>query len=184
MAILLFELVRLVAAATMLMAGASKLFDPYPMAKGLNQVFTSPVLSPARWAYVARLVAAAELLAALLIATRWAHEAGLLLLLIVGVGIIGFAGIAMATKKRVSCGCFGGNGTQSVGLPNLLMGTGLAGAAVVLLTAPARPAGGEPDWLLSATAALATVAVLVRHRASLLPPFTQHFQSFSKMMGA
>jgi hypothetical protein len=175
------DLGTLAIAVTLLVAGASKLLSPHPLARALGQVYAwaqarRPVVTG-----LARGIACLEIAAALLVATRWLSPAGYLLAGVVGLGIAGFATSALTRGRAVACGCFGETGGRPVGAVNVLAGLGLvAGSAVLLAIARSVPAPELTDGtLLGLTSGLALVVVLVRHRSRLLGPFRRHFRSFT-----
>jgi hypothetical protein len=176
----LLDLLRLVIAVTLLVAGASKLLSPFPLARGLGQVYGWAASRRRSATLVARAVAAVEVVAALLVATRWLEPAGYLLVGLVGCGIAGFAVTALTRGRSAECGCFGGSGGRPVGAGNVLAGLGLlAGAAVLVVTPSTAAADAAGGVLLGLTSASALAVVLVRRRSQLLRPFRHHFRSFS-----
>jgi hypothetical protein len=162
---------RLAVAATLLVAGASKLASPRLLAASLGQVYgwARPVGTGA-----ARVVGVVELVAAFLLAGAWAVTAGLALTGLVGTGIVVFAFTATRRGVTAPCGCFGESSGRPIGARNLLAGAGLLAGAVGLLTLPGTGTAGA-ELVLPLTAALALVAVMVRDRARLLAPFRRHF---------
>lgn len=165
---------RLAIAVTLLVAGASKLVSPGPLARSLGQTY--------RWSgrsgtVAARAVAVVELLAAFLLASYWAATAGLALAGLVGAGIVAFVATALRRGSTAPCGCFGEVGGRPIGARNLLAGTGLLGGAIALLVLPGgAPAAAPAELALPLTVLIALVAVMVRDRVRLLAPFLRHFR--------
>jgi hypothetical protein len=162
---------RLAVAVTLLVAGASKLISPRPLATGLGQVFgwARPVGTVA-----AMTVAAVELVAAFLLAGAWAVTAGLALTGLVGAGIVGFATAAMRRGATAPCGCFGESSGRPIGVHSLLAGAGLLAGAIGLLVLTGTGTAAA-ELMLPLTAVIAMVAVMVRDRARLVAPFRRHF---------
>jgi hypothetical protein len=190
-----WDLGTLAIAVTLLVAGASKLLSPHPLARGLGQVYAWAGARRRLAAGLARGIACVEVVAALLVATRWWSPAGYLLAGVVGLGIAGFATSALTRGRAVACGCFGETGGRPVGAVNVLAGLGLVVGSAILLVVSERSSGASdavgfavarsvpaPDptdgTLLGLTSVLALAVVLVRHRSRLLDPFRRHFRSF------
>lgn len=176
-----YEVGRLALAVTLLVAGASKLFSPRPLARSLTQTYRQ--VRPGAAIVTARAVAVTELAAAFLVASFWAPAVGLGLAGLTGLGIVVFTTTAMIRGTTAPCGCFGESSGRPVGLRNLLAGAGLLiGAA--LLAAPlveplpvAQPeAPARAAVFLPLTAAVSLAAVMLRDRSRLLSPFLRHFR--------
>jgi hypothetical protein len=161
---------RLAIAVALLVAGASKLVSPRPLAASLGQVFGWH--RPAG-VWIARAVAVTELVAAFLLATSWALTLALTLTGLVGAGTAVFAITAVRRGATAPCGCFGESSGRPVGVRNLLAGSGLLAGAIGLLALPGT--GAAAELMLPLTAATALLAVMVRDRARLLAPFRRHF---------
>jgi hypothetical protein len=171
-------------AVTLLVAGASKLLSPHPLARALGQVYAWARARRSVATGLARGIACLEIAAALLVATRWLGPAGYLLTAVVGLGITGFAISALTRGRAVACGCFGETGGRPVGAVNVLAGLGLVAGSAVLLVPRSVPAPEPTEGtLLGLTSVLALAVVLVRHRSRLLGPFRRHFRSFNELMG-
>lgn len=172
----LWDLGSLAIAVTLLVAGASKLLSPHPLARGLGQVYAWAESRRSLATRLARGIACLEISASLLVATRWLSPAGYLLVGLIGLGIAGFATSAITRGRTAACGCFGETGGRPIGAVNVLVGLGLLGGSVILLVLSAPDA--SDGTLLGLTSVLALTVVLVRHRSRLLSPFGRHFRSF------
>ncbi|HEX6681436.1 MAG TPA: MauE/DoxX family redox-associated membrane protein [Candidatus Limnocylindrales bacterium] len=168
-----FDAGRLAVAAALLVAGASKLVSPRPLATSLGQVFGWA--RPAGIA-AARVVAAIELLAACLLAAGGPLIVGLALTGLVGAGIVVFVSAAMRRGATAPCGCFGESSGRPIGVRNLLGGIGFLAGAGGLLILPG-PGTATAELMLPLTATVALAAVMVRDRARLLAPFRRHFRN-------
>jgi len=168
----LYDAGRLVIAAALLVAGASKLAGPRRFASSLGEVFG---LARVTRNGLARTVAAAELIAAFMLASAWSVTLGLALTALVGAGIVVFVLIAMSRGSTAPCGCFGESGSRPIGVRNLLAGVGLLAGAIILPLLPVAGATPLPP-LTALTSVIALLAVMVRDRARLLAPFRHYFQ--------
>jgi hypothetical protein len=166
------DLGRVAIAAALLIAGASKLASPRPLAASLGQVFG---LRRAAGIGIARAVATIELAAAFLLAGAWAVMAGLALTGLVGAGVVLFVITAVRRGATMPCGCFGESSGRPIGIRNVLAGAGLLAGAIGLLAMP-ETGTAAAEVTLPLTAAIALVTVMIRDRARLLAPFRRHFQ--------
>jgi hypothetical protein len=171
------DVVRLVIAVILLLAGGSKLFSPQALARGLAEMSGRVSTATGGFAVAARAVAVVELTAAVLLAGQWSTPIGGLLAGAVGFGIAAFAGTGLVLRRRPSCGCFGADSGRPVGPVNLAAGLAItAGAALI---GRAGPGWGEPAEGLILTALCTLAVVLVGHRAALARPFRRHFRTFA-----
>jgi hypothetical protein len=165
----LYDAGRLVIAATLLVAGASKLANPRPLATSLATVLG---LARGPGGALARTIAAAELTASFLLAAGWSVTVGLALTGLVGAGIVVFVLIAMLRGASVPCGCFGETGDRPIGPRNLFAGMALLAGPIILAVLPVTSRG----FLLPLAAVAGLLAVMARDRVRLLAPFRRHFQ--------
>jgi hypothetical protein len=175
----LYDTASVAVAVTLLLAGASKLFRPAPLAEGLGKVFRWAASRRALVIRLVRGVAAAEVTAALLVPVAWLNPVGLVLAGVLGLAIAGFAVSAIVLGRTVACGCFGETGGRPLGPGNVAAGIALcAGSFLAFLGAST---GTGKNVLLPAVCAVALAWVLFKHRARLAGPFARHFRSFSRL---
>lgn len=173
------ELVSLVIAVPLLLAGASKLLRPGPLAAALGKVYRWAGSRPVLAAGIARAVAVVELAAAFLVLTGWWRPGGSVLAGVVGLGIAGFAASALLLGRTAVCGCFGETDGKPLGAGNIVVGVALVAGAFLALQGSSARTSKEILLLLASTAALARVLFKHRHRLSGL--FGRHFRSFSRL---
>ncbi len=171
------DVVRLVIAVTLLLAGGSKLFSPQALARGLAEMSGRAATAAGPFTTAARAVAVVELTAAVLLAGYWSSPIGALLAGAVGFGIAAFATAGLVLRRRPSCGCFGADSGRPVGPVNLAAGLAMAaGAGLIVQAGPGR---GDPADGLVLTALCTLAVVLIGRRAALARPFRRHFRTFA-----
>ncbi|MEU2615146.1 MauE/DoxX family redox-associated membrane protein [Micromonospora sp. NPDC007271] len=160
-------------------AGASKLGAPRPLARALISVAMAPASYQMPAVHVSRAIGLLEVVVAFLLLSGTAPTAGLLGIIVFGIGIAVVASAALARGVSVACGCFGSPSGRPLGVRQLLTGLVLAVvASLVVVDLPGRAATNDAG-LLAAACVLALSLVLVRHRSAILRPIRQHFRPFS-----
>jgi hypothetical protein len=149
-----FLIMNSLAAATLLVAGASKVVVPQPLRRALHEL--TPRHAGIVSVGVVRAFAVAEVVIAFGVLLPWARVvAG------VGLGVLGatvmVAGVAgHLGRSSVPCGCLGG-GNHALGLRNVLVGAVFVGvAAINVTTVPPDPG----LWTAAPLAAAAATVVL------------------------
>lgn len=175
----LSDIASVAVAVTLLLAGASKLFNPTPLADGLGKVYRWAASRRTLVVRIVRGVAVAEVAAALLVAAAWVNPVGFVLAGALGLSIAGFAVSAIVLGRTVACGCFGETGGRPLGPGNVAAGIALAAGSLLAFLGASSGAGRAV--LLLVVSAVALAWVLFKHRTRLADPLTRHFRSFSRL---
>ena len=144
--------VALALSAVLLVAGASKLFSPHSLAQSMMVLLDGRIRRRTART-VARTIGILELAAAVLVSVPITARYAAVLGVAIGVGIVGWVGVAAWRRVTVACGCFGGNSATPLGATNAEAGVLITGGFALLLLSP-------PGWGLSPGAQLNLVALL------------------------